>query len=263
VRVCLLRARAAAEIGDDEELARARDAAEVAENELVLDDMELIFKPIRSRIGMAREIALAIAMEQRGDRSAAADRLTRLVSGDTRWQNTYLFLLQDAAAAQLRAGNAKAARELAQRQIDEQQFPTPVAWQLRGGADFSDGNWSGAFAAWSHAERMHPNAVDHIQFATAVEQLGDAAAASRHLALAGQFAGINFFRQGKTDEARKVLRQTVSIDSEMSDVWFYLGECARSSADDRQATAAYRRCLQLNAAHGRAVARLRQLEKTP
>jgi predicted Zn-dependent protease len=110
---------------------------------------------------------------------------------------------------------------------------------------------------------MHPDAVDHVQFATAVEHLGDAAAARRHLALAGQFAGINFLRQGKIDEARKVLGQTVSIDSEISDVWFYLGECARLSAEDRQATAAYRRCLQLSGVHGRAAARLRQLEKTP
>jgi tetratricopeptide (TPR) repeat protein len=263
VRVCLLRARAAAELGDDEALSRARDSAEAADVDLVLDDLEAFFKPIRARYGMAREITRAVELEQAGNAAAGAERLTRLVGGDTRWENAYLFLVQDAAAMHWRAGNAKAARELAGRQIDQEGFPTPTAWQLRGEIEFGEQNWTQAFAAWTRAERMQPNAVDHVKLATVVEHLGDVPAARRNLALAGQFSGIDFFREGKIDEARTMLRQAAKIDGEVSEIWFYLGECERLSGDHRQAAAAYRRCAELNPAHGRAAARLRQFRESP
>lgn len=257
VRICLLRARAADHLGDDAESARARDEGERAGTVLVLDEMERFFKPIRSRIGLAREIARAVDLEDAGNTETAADELTRLVDRGTRWENAYLFLLQDAAAMQWRAGNGKQTRELAVRQIEEEEFPLPTAWQLRGEVAFAEQQWAQAFAAWTHAENLQPNAVDHIKLATVLEHLGDLAGAKRHLALAGQFAGISLFREGKTDQARTTFEQTASIDPELSEVWFYIGECARLSGDDRQAAAAYRRTVEINPAHGRALARLR------
>jgi tetratricopeptide (TPR) repeat protein len=212
---------------------------------------------------MAREIARAVELEQAGNAKAAAERLTRLAGEGTRWENAYLFLVQDAAAMQFRARNAKATRELAIRQIDQEKFPTAMAWQLRGAVDFMEQNWAGAYDAWSRAEQMQRNTVDYVKLATVMEHVGDAASARRSMALAGQFAGVGFFREGKLDEARMMFRRALAIDADLGEAWFYLGECERRKGDDREAAAAYRRSAALNPAYGRAAARLRQRGDRP
>ncbi|MBI3864700.1 MAG: tetratricopeptide repeat protein, partial [Planctomycetia bacterium] len=242
VRVWRLRAQAASDQGLADELSQARDALEIATVDLMMDDLEAVHKRIRARFAMAREISLATEQKQAGNAAAAADRLTRLVKQNTRWENVYLLLLQDAADFQVMAENTDVARELLTRQIEVEQFPTPVAWQLRGEVEFAGHNWQAARDAWTRAEFMRPGSVDQIKFATAIEHLGDIAQAKRHLALAGLFAGKNRFRQGEFESARTMLQQAASIDPDVADLWFYLGECERRLGDDRQAESAFRRC---------------------
>src|SRR5207237_570174 len=149
-----------------------------------LDDKKEIFSPIRARFTMDREIESARKLSQAGNAAAAAERFARLVGPEKRWDNVYISLLQDAAQMQLEAGNATATRELIDRQIEIEQFPTATAWRLRGAVDFIGQNWIHAFEAWSRAERMQPDSIDHVKMATVVEHLGDIQGARRHLALA-------------------------------------------------------------------------------
>jgi tetratricopeptide (TPR) repeat protein len=260
VKVWHLRAQAAAADSRPHDVALARDALDQAQTMLALDDIEDFFTGIRRRFGMGRDVAAASEQRDAGKARLAAERLTRLVHPETRWDNVYLYLMQDAAATQLQAGNLSAARELAVRQIETEKFPTPTVWQIRGEVDFSEQKWSQTVTSWAHAERLSPNAVDHIKLATAVEHLGDSVAAKRHLALAGLYSGIDLFREGNFSEARTMFQQTISIADDFGDLWYYLGECERRSDEPRAALAAYRRCLQLNPAHGRAAARLDELE---
>ena len=261
VLVWRLRARIAALSGTEEELRRARDALEQARLELELDEKSESLKTLRARFGFDRDIARARDERQAGNAAAAADRLTRLVRPDTRWDNAYLTLLQDAALVQWEAENVAAARELINRQIDSEQFPTHAAWQLRGACSFNEQNWTQALDDWSRAERMWPNAVDHVKMATAVEHLGNVDAAKRHLSIAGLYSGMNLLREGQVAEARTILKQALELDPENGDLWFYRAECDRLAGDVKPAEAAYRRSRQINPAHGRAAARLRELQQ--
>jgi tetratricopeptide (TPR) repeat protein len=261
VKVWQLRAHAAEAQGHSQDAIAARDALDRAKVILTGDDTEEFFANIRKRFGMAREIAAAVEERRAGDVAKSADRLARLVRPGTFWENQYLYMVQDAAAIHLQAGNLAEARGLAVRQIEIEEFPTPTAWQIRGEADYSKQNWSQALEAWSHAERLKPNAVDHVKLATAVEHVGDTAAARRHLALAGLFNGVDLFREGELDEARTMFRQSLSIADDIADLWFYLAECERQLGEPRPAEAAYRRCLELNPAHGRAAVRLGEVEQ--
>ena len=263
VLVWRLRAQVASLSKQPKDLLQARDALEQADSYLELDDKGELFDALRDRFGLDREFAKAREQQRTGHSMAAAAAIARLARPETRWDNAYLFFLQDAAMIQLKAGNVAAVREFMDRQIDVEQFPTPTAWRLRGAVYFIEQNWAQALEAWSRAERMAPQTVDQIKMATVVEQLGDDSAAQKHVALAGVYSGINLFREGKLAEARAAFRRSAAIDPEIEDLWFYLGECERRTGNDRPAEAAYRRCLKRNPGHGRALVRLQQAGNGP
>jgi tetratricopeptide (TPR) repeat protein len=247
--------------GDDPQAKiETRDGLERSQAQLTLDDMEEFFSGIRKKIGIAREMAVVGEQRQSGKVAAAAAHLARLVRDEPRWDHIYLYLLQDAAAVNVQAGDLQAARDLVKRQIEIEEFPTPTAWQIRGEAAFTEENWNEATAAWTRAETMKPDSIDHIRFATAIEHVGDADAAKRHLALAGLYAGMEMFRAGELEPARKIIRQAISIDGNISQLWYYLGECERQLGDKPAARTAFQRAIELNPESGRAADRLREVE---
>ena len=258
LHVWQLRAQAAALQGQMQLAAEARDAIERATPSLALDEPPASLAILRERLGMAREIAEVNQLQRSGQTAEAARRLSALVQDDTRWQNKYMLLLQDAAALQLLAGNAAPARGLLVRQIETQGFPTARAWDLLGDVEILETRTADAWRYWDRAARMQPSAVDHLKLARYPRPDGDAAAL-REVALAGQFAGMAAYRANQLEEARETLRRVAKIDAELPNVWFYLGQTERLLGDARQARAAYRRCLKLDPDHGRALGELARL----
>jgi tetratricopeptide (TPR) repeat protein len=267
VRIWQLRAQAAANLGQTETAATARDEVERARTVLEFDDIEHIFQPIRNGLGLGRAVTQAESIANRAqdpeDFAPAARLLTEAIRPGTRWQNRYLLLIQDAAEMQARAQNMAAVGELVSRQLDEDKLPTARAWALRGEAAFARNDYGQAFRDWSRAELFRPNAVQQIKMAMAAEHLGNLPDAKRHLALAGQFDGINYFRGNDLANAKMRLQQAITIDADLPETWLYLGESERLTGNKTQAEAAYRRCLALNPAQGRAREGLRRLGKTP
>lgn len=256
LHVWQLRANAAGALGLEDVAAEARDAVERAVMALVLDDTPQSLSAIRQRFGMAREIAFANELQRAGDLRGAAGRLSLLAADDTGWQRRYLALLQDAAELQGRAGNASAARELLQRQLHEYAFPTARCWDLLGNVEFHEQHFDEAWQSWSRSARMLPTSGVHMKLARLAQKRGDASESRRNLALAGQFAGIRFYREGKLEEARRTLREAVAVDSDLPNAWYYLGEAERLLASPLAAKSAFQRSLSLNPVHGRAAFRL-------
>jgi cytochrome c-type biogenesis protein CcmH/NrfG len=60
-----------------------------------------------------------------------------------------------------------------------------------------------------------------------------------------------------------MLRKAAAIEPDLPEIWLYLGESERLTGKPAQAEAAYRRCLELNPAQGRAHAGIRRLGKVP
>jgi tetratricopeptide (TPR) repeat protein len=221
--------------------------------------MDQLFRPIRESLGLSRTVARANRAQSAGQTAQAANLLTDAVRPGTRWQNRYLLLLQDAAELQVQAGNMEIAGELVKRQLDEEGLLTARVWALRGEVAFARRDYEQAFRDWRRAELFQPAAIDQIKMATASEHLGDIPSTKRHLALAAQFAGINFFRANDLANAKTSLRQAAKIDSSLPELWLYLGESERLTGNSAQAEAAYRRCLELDPAQGRAREGIRRL----
>lgn len=232
------------------------DKLERATAGLKLDDSPEYLAQVRDQFGMALEVAQV--NRDRGDRkpAEAASRLTNLVRNETRWFNRYLSLLQDAAGLQLEAQNPSAARPLVERLFQEQRFPTPQAWLMRGDIEFEAGNFADALEAWQHADRMHSTREGQVRLARLAHQRNDVPAERRHMAFAGQLAGIEFFRSNQISDAQKTLKQAAAIDENLPEQWFYLGEAERLLDHPAEADAAYHRCLKLNPDHPRARVRL-------
>jgi len=263
LRVWQLRAQAAAALGQTEEVVSAREAVERARAVLQLDDMDQLFGPIRDGLGLSRVVRQSNRARKAGHSVQAANLLTDAVRSQAHWQNRYFLLLQDAAELQLRAANIDLAEELIHRQIDDEGLLTASAWAVLGEVEYSRKHYEKAIRNWSRAELLQPAAVDQIKMATAAEHVGDLPSTKRHLALAVQFAGINYFRENDLENARTKLRKATEIDSSLPEIWLYLGESERLSGNPVLAEAAYRRCLQLDPARGRAQNGLRRLGKIP
>ncbi|MFN0050966.1 MAG: tetratricopeptide repeat protein [Planctomycetales bacterium] len=265
LRILQLRARAADQTGREDLAVELRAALNLASARLQVDDTDDFQKPIRERFGLPREIARAERLREAGNARGGAQRLARLVDDDPLWEQTYLYLLQDAAFALLRVENSTSdeiaqARRLLERQIQEQGFPTALAWELLGDVERRSGHVEQARDAWSHAERMLPGASVLLKLAEVEQDQGEVETARRHRAQAAQYAGMELLRQGQLDQAVARFREGVAQDANLPDLWYYAGEGERFLGNTTQAEAAYRRALKLNPDHGRALARAAWME---
>ncbi|MSR57175.1 MAG: tetratricopeptide repeat protein [Planctomycetaceae bacterium] len=252
LHVWQLQATAAAQLGQAGQVAAARDALELAVPDLELDDLDSYFKPIRERFGLARGIEAAVRQQHAGKRGLAADLMEQLVHDDPLWENSYLLLLQDAASMQVQAGNFEAAAPLLDRQINAQGFPTAIAWEALADVELSRDREQPAWQALQHAERMLPNPNLHFKMAELAKRLGDDAAYDRHLCRAGLLVSVGLLRSNRLEEARRSLRGVLTLDPNMSDAWYFVGETESRLGQIAQARAAYRRCLTVDPDHGRA-----------
>ena len=106
----------------------------------------------------------------------------------------------------------------------------------------------------------------HRKLAAYYERKGDKEAARRHLALAFYTAGLEAFWDDKLSDDRKLpparlaFEQAVELDPGLAHAWFYVGETHRLLNDPAAARQAYRRCLEINPDHGRAMANLSLLD---
>jgi tetratricopeptide (TPR) repeat protein len=254
-----LRAQADEALGHKEAAAEARDSIERAERTLQLDDAHGGLVKAREAIGFGRELARAFADRSAGRIDTSAERLARLALGEIRRQNRDPSFVQDAAAVQLELGHPELTRQLMERQIQQEGFPTARAWELLGAAEYFQNRPRRAWEDWGHAVLMQPDGVDHYKLSQVAKQDGNELLFRKHLGLAHQFSGLELFRSDHLAEAADRLQQAVAVDPALADAWYYLGESERLRDRRSSATAALQRCLKLNPVHGRARAALERL----
>lgn len=257
VRVWQLKARFAVAGGDQDH--DASDAGERAHPLLWVHNLPPTLFKVNEDIGMARKFNEALQLQRAGDKLGAAQRMLELVRDDTRWQNSNPWLLQTVAAVSLEAGDLATARRLLDRQIFLAGFPTPRAWNLLGYVESLEHHPEEAGKFWRRSQFMNPAGIDYDRLSLIAEQNGDRDVARSFQGMGRQYAGIAAFRNNTLDQARSNLRQAIAIAPDLSAAWFYLGEAERSLENDSAAKAAYRRCIDLKPAHGRAHARLVRL----
>ena len=84
-------------------------------------------------------------------------------------------------------------------------------------------------------------------------QAGDVSLAKRHRGLQEFRSGVDALQHNRLDEAHSALDQAVAMVPDHVSAWFYLAETCRFLDRQGQAEHAYRKCLELNPDHGRAL----------
>jgi Tfp pilus assembly protein PilF len=261
VRVWQLQAQFAQAVGRPEAAADARDAAERAQSLLGIHNLPSGLVNLSADIGMAREFNQALQQQRAGNVIGAAQRMTQLARDETHWQNSNPWLLQTVAAVHLEAGDPATARRLLDRQITHECFPTARAWNLLGYVESLELHPEQAWSDWRRSLFMNPAAVDLEKMNGLADKSGDHEAARLYEGLAHQYAGITALRSDNRGRARMNLQQAVSINPDLPEAWYYLGETERMLGNQSAAEEAYRRCRSLKPQHGRARARLERLAR--
>lgn len=140
-----------------------------------------------------------------------------------------------------------------------QRGPAARVFAKLGDAYQALGDAAQARANWERAARLEAGADlkdVHHKLATSYRDAGDQVAATRHLARGHYYVGRELLKFGYADKAVGYFEGAVREDTALVAGWYYLGEAQRLAGQADEATRAYRKCLDLNPHHGRALAAL-------
>jgi tetratricopeptide (TPR) repeat protein len=151
------------------------------------------------------------------------------------------------------------------RQVIDRDGPTGHFLTRLGDMYEQTGRLDEAARAWSRAVQLTFPGARHRDYqyhklAAYYQKKGDPAAARRHTARAAYTAGYEAFWDGKLGAARTAFEKAVELDPALAGGWFYLGEARRLTGQPDPARQAYRRCLEIDPDHGRALANLALLD---
>ena len=241
------RARAAGAVGDESTARREDDLAGRTQRPLPTDLVAERLLAEADRFGLRRRVADARRLaEAAGGLPAAIRSLEAVLEIDRRPEVIRLL-----ARWQIEGGHPAEAGRLVSELI-ETEPARPLDWLLIGDGQAAAGDEPAARESWNRSIRLRPTAAAHRWLA------GNNVAGS-HAARAWFYEGIEHFRHNRIDEARMALKRSVEVDADRAPAWFYLGECDRVQERNESARKRYRRCLQLEPTHGRAIAALRRI----
>ena len=144
----------------------------------------------------------------------------------------------------------------------QQESVGPLDYLLIGDAQAAQGAQRilDARESWTRSLQLRPTAAAHRRLADQPSsETDDSSDEIGHRARAELYEGIADFRQNRVVVARAALRRAVKAKPRLAAAWFYLGECDRIEQHFETARQHFRRCLQLQPTHGRAIERLEWL----
>jgi tetratricopeptide (TPR) repeat protein len=130
---------------------------------------------------------------------------------------------------------------------------------LIGVAAFKTGQTAAAEDAWRQAAEIEPTPNLYDKLVQLRRAAGDAAGQRHYQGLSQFQIGKNAWIRNDVQTARAQLEAAVQLIGNHAPAWFYLAEARRQSGDAAGAAAAYKRCLELNPNHGRALRALDRL----
>lgn len=254
----MLAVRAFRELNDSVEMNRAAERAERSTERLRLSDHWEYLHPIRCRYGLMARSAQARAMAEQGNFDAAAQTLKSVLDSES--PNDTEGMSEQGARLCMIAGQGNAAIGILTRFQQRMSLP-PSAMHLLGDALASAGRIQDAVPMWEAANRRRPDDQSYRQLSAVHAQMNHESQAARDLGWAALIAGMGAYRANQLPVAGQELETARRILKDDARPAFYLGEIAWGSSKIDQARTAYRRCIELDPDHGRALERLEQLPK--
>jgi tetratricopeptide (TPR) repeat protein len=115
---------------------------------------------------------------------------------------------------------------------------------------------------WEQAIELEPTPNLYAKLAELCRMAGDAGQMRRYLSLEQYQTGKEAWLNNDLQTALEHFDKAVALYDGHAHTWFYLGETRRFLGDAAGAEVAYRRCLQVNPDHGRALRALERLKGT-
>ncbi len=159
---------------------------------------------------------------------------------------------QELAKLELLTGHPKEAIALAEDCV-ERVGASAKTLDIIGVASVQLGDRARAQRVWEQAIELEPTPNLYGKLAELRRLADDALGASRYRSLEQYQTGKDAWLNNDLTGAREHLEKAVALYDGHAHTWFYLGETRRFLGDIPGAKAAYRRCLQINPDHGRAL----------
>jgi tetratricopeptide (TPR) repeat protein len=124
------------------------------------------------------------------------------------------------------------------------------------------GNFDKAVELWKRVLLIAPSPEVHTMLATYYRQQQQLELANLHDSEKLLLDGIKLYRSNKLTESEKTLQQSIKLNPNNAQTWFYLGEIDKYLQKPAEAIAAYEKCLSLQPYYGRAIRQLKRLKKS-
>ena len=168
--------------------------------------------------------------------------------------------VQQLAKLELLTGQTKEAIALAEDCV-KRVGASAKTLDIIGVASVQLGDTAKAQRVWEQATRLEPTPNLYAKLAELQKLAGNDQRVREYQALEQFQIGKDAWLTNDLSAAREHLDKAVNLFAGHAPAWFYLGETRRVAGDVPGAEAAYRRCLQINPDHGRALRGLERLKK--
>ncbi|MCA9015148.1 MAG: tetratricopeptide repeat protein, partial [Planctomycetaceae bacterium] len=255
----LLKAQALEELGREEE---AIQAAEKVERSLAIIPLNFnteLIQPYSVRHGIAKELETYNRMIQRNDMNYLAEKLEeiyKLVSD--RPMPQYKATLTSMVEVEFQRKNPDRILLLID-QLKKSGIENADLLQFRAGAHMLKGEMDQAVPLLQRVAQMRPTIEVHQTLADYYHQQQQAEKRDFHLAKMALLQAMIAFRNDQLPAAEEAIQRSVELNPRDPKAWFYYAETKRFLKDIQSAETGYKRCLELNPNHGRAIRELARL----
>jgi len=124
---------------------------------------------------------------------------------------------------------------------------------MEGAAYSLRGDKQRAVELWLRAVQRSPNVPLHQILARHYDDLGDTPSRDQHLGQAALLMTKIYDWSNQLEAAQRSVSEAQTLLPENDQVWFYSAEIKQALGHPAEAQADYRRCVELNPGHGRAI----------
>lgn len=171
---------------------------------------------------------------------------------EARWSSEIADRLAEVAFVR---GRRDESRRILAEAVERGGPSVAALWRL-GQAEDASRDPTEAIRTWERAAALVSGPEGQellLDLAQAYQVRGDQSQINHYRARATLAAGIENLDRGAYDVARQSLEESTRLDPRSPNAWFELAECHRLAGRATDARAAYARCLEHDANHGRAI----------
>jgi len=211
------------------------------------------------RLGMnkiTQQVTAAESKQNWLEMQALCQQIQELAGANLPFEQYHIHSDLPTVAVQLK--QADVALPLVEQQLQAGQLNATLL-ELAGDALQQQGKSAEAAARWERALTLTPSLSLYQKLADYYNKTDDSDRARQYQARARWWEGVNAYRSNQPEVALAWFVQASRLDPQLASAWFYQGEMHYFLENKASASAAYRKCLQLDPGYGRAEDGLRRL----